>query len=229
MKSKAGCNDDFPKANPDIIFSKAPGSLWPELPRRLILRVFTQSWYGKDWASPNVTLCWGCRQRCRRGAFRFEEPVGKTSQHNVHCSAGILYCGAGHTGDFSSKRAPQTPCCFRLNTITHVNIHYISKNSLAYVNIFHTCLLASLGGLWGSQDEGPSSSSRCSLIDICFCADSVPGSRPSCPPGCLALVWLLSGCLLISGAWHICPPEAELPGVELLRSLFYPTIIPMIC
>jgi len=41
---------------------------------------------------------------------------------------GILHRGAGHTGDFSSKCARQTPCYFRLNTITHVNFHYISKN-----------------------------------------------------------------------------------------------------
>ena len=62
-----------------------------------------------------------------RGAW-FKDLVGKTEQYNVYCSAGILYCGTGHTGDFSSKCAHQTPCCFRLNTITHVNIHYVSRN-----------------------------------------------------------------------------------------------------
>jgi len=79
-----------------------------------------------------------------------EDPVGKTSQHNAHCSAGILHRGAGHTGDFSSKRACQAPCYFSLNTVTYVNIHGISKNCLAYVNIFHVRLLAALGGLQGS-------------------------------------------------------------------------------
>jgi len=38
-------------------------------------------------------------------------------------------------------------------------------------------------------------------------------------PGCFALVSLLSRCLSVSVAWCFCPPKAELPGVELFRSL----------
>jgi len=33
-------------------------------------------------------------------------------------------------------------------------IHVFSENSLAYVNIFHACLLAPLSGHQGSSDEG---------------------------------------------------------------------------
>jgi len=85
-------------------------------------------WKGVPWKSV-LSPAASCRDRpLFPGTCWFEEPVGKTWQHNVRCSAGILYCGAGHTGGFSSKRAPQTPCCFRLNTITHVNSHYISKS-----------------------------------------------------------------------------------------------------
>jgi len=72
-------------------------------------------------------------------------------------------------------------------------MHDFSKNKLAYVNIFHTCLLASLGGLWGSQDKGLYSSSQCLLVDLCFCADSVLRLRIPCPSRlfCSSLVALL--------------------------------------
>jgi len=61
------------------------------------------------------------------------------------------------------------------------HIHGSSENSLVYVNVFHACLLASPGGRRGSSDEGLYSSSRCPLIDLCFCANSVLRSGISCP------------------------------------------------
>jgi len=53
----------------------------------------------------------GCGGWCR------EKPELKTQQSEGY-EAGISYCGGGHTGDLSSKRARHTPCHFRLNTIT---------------------------------------------------------------------------------------------------------------
>jgi len=49
----------------------------------------------------------------------------------------------------------------------------VMENSLAYVNVLRACLLAPLGGCWGSSDEGSYSSSWCLLVDLCFCANSV--------------------------------------------------------
>jgi len=61
------------------------------------------------------------------------------------------------------------------------HIHGFSENSLAYVNVFHTCLLVPPGGLRGSLYEGLHSSSQCLLVDLCFCTNSVLRSRIPCP------------------------------------------------
>ena len=71
--------------------------------------------------------------------------------------------------------------------------HGFSENSFAYVNVLLLCLLVPLGGRRGPADEGLYSSSRCLLVDLCFCANSVPRSRIPCSSRlfCSSLVALL--------------------------------------
>jgi len=51
-----------------------------------------------------------------------------------------------------------------------------------YTNILCTCLLAPLGSCREPSDEGSYFSSRCLLVDLCSCANSVVKSRIPCPP-----------------------------------------------
>ena len=74
--------------------------------------------------------------------------------------ADILYYGAGHTGDLSSKHVHQTPCHFRLNATTiciliifqeGVYIFIIFPRAHEYIQIvLHAGLLQLPGGLWWS-------------------------------------------------------------------------------
>ena len=95
------------------------------------------------------------------------------------------------------------------------HIHGSSENSLAYVNVFHACLLVSPGGHQGSSDEGSYSSSRCPLVDLCFCTNSVLRSHTPCPSRLLCYVlWSLCS-LLIS---VVC--ASALPRRSCLKGLF---------
>ena len=102
-------------------------------------------------------------------------------------------------------------CACRKDTTTsflccvNIHIHYISEkclsysyffpeNLLAYVNVLHAHLLAPLGGCRGSSDEGWYSSSRCPLVYLCFCANSVLRWHIPCVFRCCFVLVLWSSC-----------------------------------
>ena len=59
-----------------------------------------------------------------------EKPELQTHE-SADCSAGILYCGAGHTGDLSSERVHRKDTLTRYLCSVNVHIHYICKKCLS--------------------------------------------------------------------------------------------------